>query len=634
MCGICGKWTTGSERIDEGVLRQMNAVLTHRGPDDDGFYVYHGNDLSIGLAHRRLAVIDLSQAGRQPMANEDETVWIVFNGEIYNFRELRQELLSKGHRFRSRTDTEVLIHLYEEEGTRGLGKLIGMFAFAIWDENRKRLFLARDHIGIKPLVYAWNGHNFVFASEINALLRDPSVERKLDMNILNLYLTLNYIPAPYTIYSGIHKLMPGHTLTIEKGILSETPFWNLDKENTPGKSEQEEGDIKKYLYHLLEDAVQRQMISDVPLGAFLSGGLDSSVIVALMAKSTSRPIKTYTIGFSDMPMFDETAFARAVAHMYGTDHHEIRLSAKTMLNIVPDVLNALDEPFADSSAIPTYIISRETRKDVTVALSGDGGDELFAGYRMYNGEDWYDRYRKIPGVIRKGLIEPLSRFLPDSRDILLMDYVRRAKKFIRGAGTTLEARFLAWNEIFTREIRQSLLLSRNDIQDNQAQMIFCRRLGEMQGDPVNRMLYTDLKESLPGDMLRKVDAMSMQHSLEVRVPLLDHRFCEAAFALSGSLKLHRGHSKYIFIETFKDLLPPAILTRPKWGFEVPIGKWLKTELKYLVDEYLAPVKINQQGIFHSPTIKTLAHQLYSNQEDTSWQLWNLIAFQAWYEHYF
>ena len=632
MCGICGKLTIKSGPVDAGLLRKMNAVLSHRGPDDEGFYVHHGHDVSIGLGHRRLSIIDLSPAGRQPMENEDGSLHIVFNGEIYNYLDLRRELLAKGHRFHSQTDTEVLLHLYEEEGANCVKRLIGMFAFAIWDDRNETLFLARDQIGIKPLVYAWNGHSFVFASEIKALLQDADIPRRLDEEVLDLYLTLNYIPAPFSIYQGISKLKPGHTLCIQGGSLTEQAYWNLDTLGGPHRRIKDFSDVQKDLFSILDDAVQRQMIADVPLGAFLSGGIDSSIIVALMARHSAKPVKTYSIGYADMPLFDETAYAGEVARMYATDHHEIKLRSRDMLAVIPEVLNALDEPFADSSAIPTFVVSRETRKDVTVALSGDGGDELFAGYRMYKGEGWHTRYRRIPAFLRKGVIEPLISHLPDSRDAVLPEYVRRAKKFLRGAEGTFEERFLAWNEIFPTAARQTLLVHGSG-QTDPARAIFSRRLQEMNDDALNRMLYTDLKESLPGDMLRKVDAMSMQTSLEVRVPLLDHRVCEAAFALPGSWKLHGGRSKYIFIETFRHLLPPSVLTKPKWGFEIPISKWLKGELKYLIDDYLSPERIKQQDIFHYPAIQALLEPFLANRGDTSWPLWNLIAFQVWHERY-
>ncbi len=633
MCGICGKVILNGDRVDEELIRRMNAVLAHRGPDDDGFFIDHRDNISVGLGHRRLSIIDLSRAGRQPMANEDGTIRIIFNGEIYNYPDLRKDLLSKGHSFQSQTDTEVLLHLYEEEGVDCVKKIIGMFAFAIWDTRHKRLFLARDHIGIKPLVYSWDGKTFLFASEIKALLQDKDITRELDTNALNIYLSLNYIPAPFSIYKGIRKLKPGHTLILQEGNLTELPYWNLDLKGALHRDQKSLDELKDELYQVLENAVQRQMIADVPLGAFLSGGLDSSIIVALMARHSSKPIQTFTIGFTDMPMFDESAYAKIVADMYATEHHEIKLSSRDMLGVVPDVLNALDEPFADSSAIPTFVVSRETRREVKVALSGDGGDELFAGYRMYKGDALYARYQQIPNFMRRGLIEPLVNRLPDSRDSFLPEYVRRAKKFLRGAGGSFEERFLAWNEIFTTDYRQELLVQQQSSDTNPAQNIFGRRLQEMDDDSLNRMLYTDLKESLPGDMLRKVDAMSMLNALEVRVPLLDHRVCEVAFSMAGTWKLHHGQAKYIFIQTFKDLLPSSILKKPKWGFEIPISKWLKSDLKYLIDAHLSPETIKKQGIFHYPAVRNLIDHLHSGRKDTSWHLWNLIAFQVWHERF-
>ena len=636
MCGICGKVTTNGTGVAEDVLRRMNAAIAHRGPDDDGFCFHNHGSLSVGLAQRRLSIIDLSRAGHQPMENEDGTVWIVFNGEIYNFQELREELLAKGHRFRSQTDTEVIIHLYEQEGAACVRRLVGMFAFAIWDKKEERLFAARDQVGIKPLVYAWDGARFSFASEIKSLLEDPDLPREMDTDVLGLYLSLNYIPAPYSIFKGIRKLRPGHSLTLSRGKLTEEPYWNLDLQagaNRAKRPEPSEEELKRNLFETLSGAVRSQMIADVPLGAFLSGGIDSSIIVALMARQSDKPVKTYTIGYDDMPLFDETAFAADVARMYGTDHHEIRLRSRDMRDVAQTVLESLDEPFADSSAIPTYIVSRETVRDVKVALSGDGGDELFAGYRMYRGEGWYEHYRKIPAFIRKGMLEPLIRALPDSRDAVLTEYVRRAKKFLRGTGNTLPERFLALNTIFTPEILDGLLCGGRRRADVMSRSVFGPRLDEMADDNLNRMLYADLKESLPGDMLRKVDAMSMANSLEIRVPLLDHRVCEAAFAMQGTWKLRNGRSKYILIETFRDLLPQSVLTKPKWGFEIPISKWLKSDLHHLIGDYLSPERLARQGIFNPNAVQALVAQLMSNRNDTSWQLWSLIAFQVWYDRH-
>lgn len=633
MCGICGKLTPGKP-VDEALLRRMAGVVAYRGPDDEGFFLDgpgHGS-IGIGLAHRRLSIIDLSDAGRQPMANEDGTIRIVFNGEIYNFKELRSELESRGHRFASRTDMEVVVHLYEEEGIKGFERLAGMFAFAVWDGRSRALLLCRDRIGIKPLVYGSFGGAFLFASEIKSILQDPAVPRQIDWNALNLYLTLNYIPAPYSIFKGIRKVLPGHVLIVKDGRAAEQPFWNID---TAGNCRYE-GDFesaKKELFRTLESAVRSHMIADVPLGAFLSGGIDSSIITGLMARNSSKPVKTFTIGFADIPLFDETSYASEVARFHHTDHHEFKLNSRDMIETVPRLLDSFDEPFADSSAVPAFIVFRETASQVKAALSGDGGDELFAGYRMYSGESLFALYRKIPPFIRKDLIEPLFERLPESRDRRSLEYLRRIKKFLRGAGDGFEERFFAWNEIFSTPLRREIFSRTQDMDLDLGSTVFARRLNEIDSDPINRMLYCDLKESLPGDMLRKVDSMSMLNSLEVRVPLLDHRVCELAFSMPGEWKLRRGRGKHILIETFREMLPPSLHNRPKWGFEVPISRLLKTDLTFLVDVHLDRSLIEKQGIFNYECIRKLIDEHRSGRSDRGWHLWNLIVFQVWHANY-
>jgi asparagine synthase (glutamine-hydrolysing) len=637
MCGICGKIDFTGSPVDENILRRMTEILSHRGPDDSGVYMRHHDNVGCGLGHRRLSIIDLTEAGRQPMSNEDRTVWMVFNGEIYNFATLREELERKGHRFTSRTDSEVIIHLFEEEGSAGAVRLVGMFAFALWSEKRQTLVLARDHVGIKPLVYYWDGKKFLFASEVRSLLADPAVRNEMDLEALDLYLSLNYIPAPHTIFKNIRKLSPGHILTICNGMLKEERFWDVASSGmmpaagAPYGSDFE--NTKALLFSSLEEAVRSQMVADVPLGAFLSGGIDSSVIVGLMARNASRPVKTYAIGFKDMPMYDESSYAREVAAFHKTEHHEIMLSSREMINTIPAVLASFDEPFGDSSAVPTYVVARATARDVTVALSGDGGDELFAGYRMYKGEAWHRRYRLIPRIIRAGILEPFIRSIPDSRDNRYGEHIRRIKKFLRGAKETFEERVFSWNELFGQESKKALLSDRCGTSRQLAPELFAAALNVLQTDPINRMLYADLKISLPSDMLYKVDKMSMCHSLEVRVPLLDHRVCELAFKIGGEWKISNGRSKFIFIETFKNILPKSLHSRPKWGFEMPISRWLKSDLRYLIEENLSRERIIRDGIFHYPAVKKLVDNFMSNSSDTSWQIWNLIVFQVWYSHY-
>jgi asparagine synthase (glutamine-hydrolysing) len=575
------------------------------------------------------------------MTNEDKTIWITYNGEVYNFKELRADLKRKGHSFKSDTDTEVILHLYEEKGIEAVHQFNGMFAFALWDENASRLWVCRDRIGIKPLVYYWDGKQFAFASEIKALLNDPAIPKELDTEALYLYLAFNYVPAPYTMFKGIRKLEPGHFLILEQGKLEVKKYWDVDPTRGPGtllhEFIEQETVFKKRLYEYLSDAVKKRLISDVPLGAFLSGGIDSSIIVALMARHSNQAVKTFSIGFKEDKLFDETHFAREVADRFKTDHHEFKLTYKDMLDVLPEVLITFDEPFADSSAIPTYIVSRETREHVTVALSGDGGDELFAGYRFYLGEYWYQRYILIPAIIREGLIEKLVHNLPDSRDVRLLEYFRRLKKFIRSTKGSFAKRVFALKEVFPRDIRQKLLMgskhTENPSMEDPALSRVQKLLNSSCNDRINRILYADLKDSLPGDMLTKVDWMSMKNSLEVRVPFLDYRVVEQAFNMPGALKLYKGKTKYILKETFKDLLPPSLLHRPKAGFEIPISRWLKTDLRFLIEQKLAEDRIREQGIFEYEVIAKLIRGHMSNRTDTSWMLWNLIVFQHWYDKY-
>ena len=635
MCGICGKLDFYGKETNEDLLKKMTNSLAYRGPDDEGIYI----SLPIGLGHRRLSIIDLSPSGHQPMSNEDESIWFVFNGEIYNFQEHRLWLKSKGHHLKSHTDCEIIIHLYEEFGISCLDHLNGMFAFALWDSRKRQLWLVRDRLGKKPLHYYWDNKKLVFASEIKAILCDPDVPREIDREALDLYLTLNYIPAPWTIFKKIRKLLPGNYLLANKDGINVEPYWDVpsysDSSVPLSGNGREIDEYKRHLYRLLEDAVTRRLISDVPLGAFLSGGIDSSIIVGLMARNSSRPVKTFSIGYKDIPSFDETAYALEVARFNHTDHHEFKLGYQDILEIIPAALGNLDEPFADSSAIPTYIVSQKTRNHVTVALSGDGGDELFAGYRMYQGERWSRYYELIPLFFRNRLINPLVDILPEARDKGGLEIARILKKFVKGMSSSFAERFYNWREIFPYLTRQELLM---EPLNKNLWLDLIRNMVEMEkdrcpDDNVNLMLYMDVKGLLHGDMLTKVDRMSMANSLEVRVPFLDYTLVEYAFRLKGDIKLRGKIGKYILIETFKDILPPSIHNRPKYGFEMPIGAWLRNELKFLIDEYLEKDLIKKQGLFNFDIIDELIKNHLANRRDTSWHLWNLIVFQHWYRRY-
>ncbi|NOY70512.1 MAG: asparagine synthase (glutamine-hydrolyzing) [Deltaproteobacteria bacterium] len=648
MCGICGIVRFDGKPVGENEVGRMGSAITHRGPDDSGICVHEVRDESgrvynVGLGHCRLSVIDLSASGHQPMCNEDGTIWIIYNGETYNFRTLRKELEKKGHVFKSNTDTEVVLHLYEEEGTDAVCHLNGMFAFAILDLNIGRVWLCRDRIGIKPLVYFMDKNMIVFASEIKALLTLPEISRTLDRNALDLYLAFNYVPAPYTMFEGIKKLEPAHSLVLRGDKAEVSAYWSLSGACDPAAPARITGHefagYKRRIVETMTNAVTSRMISDVPLGAFLSGGIDSSIVVALMARNSSQPVKTFSIGFSDAALFDETRYARQVAHLYQTDHHEFKLTETDMLVVLEDVLAAFDEPFADSSAIPSYIVSMHTKKHVTVALSGDGGDELFAGYRSYLGEYWHPFYEKFPFLLRR-LMETHAARLPDSRDVRWMEYARRIKKFVNAATGTYEQRLLKLKRVFPAHVRSALLGKAAGIGNTcgQSPHDHVSRLvalaSDLGLDPINRMLYTDLIDSLPCDMLTKVDITSMAHALEVRTPFLDHNMVELAFSIPAKFKIRGMSTKYILKKAFAHMLPKSLLHRPKAGFEIPIGMWLKGDLSFLIDDYLGKNRIDSQGIFDYAVIEGLRDDLFKSRADTSWMLWNLIVFEHWYDRNF
>ena len=464
MCGICGIVSLDGHLVEPALLEAMGDAIKRRGPDDSGNFIRPngpamGSGGCVGLGQRRLSIIDLSAAAHQPMSNEDGTIWLTYNGEIYNYKDLRRELEAKGHRFRSDSDTEVVIHLYEEEGLSAVKRFNGMFAFGLWDEKKQRLWLCRDRVGIKPLVYSWDGARLLFASEIKALLADPSVKKDLNHEALMLYLAFNYVPAPLTMFTEIRKLEPGCSLVLENGRAEVHRYWTPSQPAQPSQRT-DLSQLRPTLRERLSQAVSGCMIADVPIGAFLSGGIDSGIVVALMARQSAQPVKTFTIAVDDDPRFDESLAARRVAEMYRTEHHEIRVRQRDMLDVLPDVLESFDEPFADSSAIPTYLVSRETRRHVKVALSGDGGDELFAGYRSYLGEYWRARYLMVPDFLRRFILEPVIAALPDSRETCIGDTLRRAKKFIRAARGPFDERLLALKEVFPASTRRKLLAGR------------------------------------------------------------------------------------------------------------------------------------------------------------------------------
>jgi asparagine synthase (glutamine-hydrolysing) len=624
MCGITGIIHYQQERaVAREILHAMCRTLTHRGPDDDGYYL-NGN---VGLAMRRLSIIDLN-TGRQPIHNEDRTVWTVFNGEIYNFPELRRDLLAKSHTFYTSTDTEVIVHLYEEYGINFPAHLSGMFAIALWDEKQRRLMLVRDRLGIKPLYYALLPDRLLWGSEIKAILGE-GLKPSLDFQALSHYLSLLYIPAPCSIYREISKLEPGHTLVWQEGQTVIRSYWDLARIGPLDAGPREWEDIKATLHSLLLEAVRSHLVSDVSLGVFLSGGLDSSTVVALMRQVNHGAIKTFSIGF-DEPSYDERAYARIVSRQFGTEHTELQVTPDAA-DLVHKLVHHFDEPFADSSAIPTYYLAQLTSQHVTVALGGDGGDEIFAGYATYQADKLAQIYCALPGFLSRGLIPRLVRSLPVSDRKVSFDF--KARRFVEHACLEPQRRHYAWKAFFNEDLKQSLL---NDdiissLNGNLDSFSVYSRHSEAvrHWDDLNRFQYADLKVYLPDDILVKVDRMSMAHSLEARVPLLDHRLVEFMFQIPGAMKMPGLRLKHLLKETMRDILPPEILKKPKGGFNVPMSLWLKTSLRDLLEEYLSPEMIKRQGCFNAESVNRLIKDHLAERADYSRNLWALLNFTIW-----
>ncbi len=625
MCGICGYLNFDrDEHVREPVLRNMCDVITHRGPDEDGYFVL--NNIAMGM--RRLSIIDLS-TGKQPIANEDKSIWIVFNGEIYNFPELRAELEAKGHRFRTRTDTETIVHAYEEWGTECTNKLNGMFAFAIWDNNRRQLFLARDRLGIKPLYYYADDKRIVFGSELKSLLQMPEVPREIDHRALDLFLTYEYVPAPYSILQGTKKLPAGHILIARDGKVETREYWDLRYAENGASKEQ----LQDELITLLRDAVKKRMISDVPLGAFLSGGIDSSTIVALMSGLSDQPVKTFSIGFENAS-YNELDYARQIAERFGTDHHEFIIQPD-VLDLTEKLVHHLDEPFGDFSIFPTYLVSKMAREHVTVVLSGDGGDELFGGYETYIAE-WTDQaYRRmVPAFVREKIITPTVGLLPPTEK--KKGLINRALRFVEGSNLPEDLHHTRWMT-FLAEDEKKRLYSQELLQQRNGSTAFdfMRRYFERAGttDPLNRQLYVDIKTYLCDDILVKVDRMSMATSLEARVPFLDHRVVELSARIPGFMKMQKNKTKIILKEALHGLLPHDILYRGKEGFSIPIKTWLKKELKPLLTDTLSADRLKRDQLFRPEVVNRLIDEHMKGRENHSHRLWALMVFHIWKQIY-
>ena len=621
MCGIAGRFNYDPLRpVDRDVLEAMTDAVAHRGPDAAGYHVAAG----IGLGHRRLSIIDLA-TGDQPLCNENGTVWTVFNGEIYNFAEVRAELLAHGHRFKTGSDTEIIVHGYEQWGERAVEKFRGMFAYAVWDSAKRRLVLARDRVGVKPLYYAeLPGRGLVFGSEIKSLLEDPDVPRDWRPDAVDAYLTLLYIPAPATIYAGIHKLEPGHVLVAENGAVRTGRYWDLTFTGNGDASRERE--YLERLDHLLAESVALRQIADVPLGAFLSGGIDSSAVAAYMVETSPRPPVMISVGFDHAP-YDELAHARRVAEHLGCEFHP-RTVTPDIVSLLPKLAWHFDEPFADSSAVPTYYVSKAARELVTVALSGDGGDELWAGYTRHRVEHREQRVRAALGPAR-GAAAALGRALPLSvkgaralRHLAASPAQAYALKHAYGMFEP-DAKTRLYSRDFAASVRHSDPLARfRDIYDR------CRSL-----DALDRGLYVDVHTYMVDDILTKVDRMSMAVSLEARDPLLDHRLLEFAATVPTSLKLRDGRGKYLLRKVLQRRIPADILERGKHGFEAPIGEWLRGPLAPMAGSLLNDGRLRDRGIFADGEVARLWTEHRDGRADHRHRLWQLMMLELWFRRF-
>jgi asparagine synthase (glutamine-hydrolysing) len=620
MCGIAGMLAADPEAGPDGeAVKRICDAMIHRGPDDQGHLV----DGPCALGHRRLSIIDLRPEAAQPMTNEDGTIAVIVNGEIYNFRELRRGLEAKGHTFKSRSDSEVALHLYEEEGVDFLDRLRGMFALALWDGPRRRLVLARDRFGKKPLFYHVGPRGLVFASELAALMESGHIERRPDMDAIDAFLCLQYVPSPSTAFDGVRKLPAGSRLVSEPGRVG-TPerYFQLRFDQTRRGSLFE---LTEELRAQIEDAVRVRLVSDVPLGAFLSGGLDSSLIVAMMALQSSEPVKTFSVGFTSKD-FSELPYAKMVAERYGTDHHELVVEPD-MASVIPQFVRQYGEPFADTSALPTWYLCQYTRTGVTVALSGDGGDEAFGGYRRYGHAQTARFLRRLPGPLPSSLANMMGS-IPISAAKRVRDYGRRLMQ-------AEHVRFLGLAAHIPHEDRMALYTS--DMRERYATDRVGQRFGDLYAgstatDPVNRLLELDIQTYLTDDILTKVDIASMAHSLEVRCPLVDQEVMMFAASLPGHLKLRRLKSKRILREVATPLLPASILTRPKQGFGIPVDRWMREELEPLSREVLLDQTARNRGVFDPAAVETLLRQ-HQRGEPRGDQIWALMILELWYRSF-
>ncbi len=634
MCGICGIVNLSEpEVLSEQLLRQMISAQRHRGPDDEGYLCEAG----VGLGFCRLAIIDLTPTGHQPMTNEDETLWLVFNGEIYNFQEMVPELELAGHTFRSRSDSEVILHAYEEWGCECLQRFNGMFAFALWDSRKRSLFIARDRIGVKPLYYWSDGQHFAFASELKALLAYPKVPRQLNLQALQSYLAYEYIASPDSIFQHVRKLPAGHYLEIslagrDKGTNVDNwrPRCYWDVQFRASKNSRSLANYEEELASLLKAAVKRRLISDVPLGVFLSGGTDSSSVVAMMAETSTRQLKTFSIGFGEKT-FNELEYAGLVARHFQTEHHEEVLQPNIQ-DLLQHITTMLDEPFADASVLPTYLVSQMARQHVTVVLAGDGGDELFAGYDTYRAQHFAAQtLDHLPQQLRQRIGTLAAHIPPTAKKKGILNSTRR---LLHGAALPPALQHTRW-QLFWQDDELAQLLTISDEERIPAcdprLLVLLASSGSSQ--QLDQQQYVDIKRYLPDDILFKVDRMSMANSLEARGPFLDYTLVEFAARLPTSLRMHKLGSKHLLRQVVKSKLPYETLHRPKLGFNIPYKLWLRNELRDLLQDTLAPARLKEQGIFSPSYVQRLVQEHLNGSRDHAHKLWQLLIFQLWVEQY-
>jgi asparagine synthase (glutamine-hydrolysing) len=628
MCGICGiVHDEDAPDVERGVVTNMTRAMTHRGPDDEGFYF----DARAGLGARRLSIIDLA-GGHQPIANEDATLHIVFNGEIYNYRELRAHLLRKGHVFRTQSDTEVILHLFEEFGPDAVHHLNGMFAFAIWDSRRRVLFAARDRMGIKPFFFARTASGLTFGSELRVVMTNPAVERRLDLEALNEYLSFEFVPTPRTIIAGIERLPPGHTLLWQAGRVSTNQYWTpslAKSEDQPPVRWREHADA---LQERLRGAIRQELVSDVPVGVFLSGGLDSSTVASFAVEESPAGIDTFSVSF-DEPSYDESPFARMVAESLGTRHHDLRLTSRMLADVVPNLADLLDEPIGDASFVPTYLLSKFAAQHVKVVLGGDGGDELFGGYPTLTAHRLIEYYeRAVPWSVRAGVVPRLLPLLPVSFDYFSGDF--KIRRFLAGRGVPLAARHHRWMGSFVEEEKATLFQEwvKPVLRDTYEPAYRAARECDARR-PLNRVLYDDMKLYLEGDILVKVDRASMAASLEVRVPFLNRLVVDFASAVPLELKMKRLTGKYLLKRAMAKRLPRQIVRRRKQGFAMPVATWLTSELKELTFDLLSPERLSRRSLFDPQAVGRLLADHQARRKDNRKLIWTLLVFELWAARY-